>query len=442
MECEAPVSFESFFRLARQEVQSSGWHGVDLCEPPASLRSVAWREDPENPEAALLRVVYEIELPLEEAYDSLRPEVFLSWRHAEFQWGIEECGIEEILAPGDATGWMRLTEAARPYMQRTALFLSSAESSQKVLDKYGWLERKMRMAIRREFPLPNTRTVVLAPRHIGTGEVVEEWGAWKAVIGILQVHAEDANKTTVVGLQRVNRGSVWSLPKVASAVPRIQFYRVEMDRNKEYRKSEAFKLTLAEAKDYVVVTVRRCQKGPPLLPTVRFSEVELIGRRPETTESCWKTTERIDMPGYLRQFLRCLDLQDVRVHDSLDGRRLMHYQAVVGSKDWDRVWAALEEPFKAQRAAYRHVYQTKAAPVLELNTEPRLMALEEQAQLDSHAPPGLDEVSFVVQRTFVQVAGLASRGSASKRSGSASRIQRSADRAVELAQRTCQSTRI
>lgn len=111
---------------------------------------------------------------------------------------------------------------------------------------------------------------------------------------------------------------------------------------------------------------------------------------PPTSEGRWEQCHthgkaRIALSLYLQELLRRLDIEDVPVYGSLDGQRLAPYQAAVRNGAWKRAWERVEQPYKAQRAAYRRYFGGSAAPELKMGLDPRFV----QADMDS----GSDEAS-------------------------------------------------
>jgi len=117
---------------------------------------------------------------------------------------------------------------------------------------------------------------------------------------------------------------------------------------------------------YVLISLRKCSHGGPLLPCTS----------PPVAVSVWEQTDthgrsRMPVAEYLREFLKRVGVSGVTVHDSLDGQYLVPYQAAIRRGEWDRAWKTLEEPYKAQRAAYRWLFGGSSAPELQLVQEPK-----------------------------------------------------------------------
>mmetsp|Transcript_45276 Transcript_45276/g.119498 ORF Transcript_45276/g.119498 Transcript_45276/m.119498 type:complete len:374 (+) Transcript_45276:29-1150(+) len=135
--------------------------------------------------------------------------------------------------------------------------------------------------------------------------------------------------------------------------------------------------------EYMVVCIRRCGRGPPLLP--------------KTAElGAWECAERtgFSLPRYLVRFAAIMGL-DLKAWDSLDGRQLAPFQAAVRVDQWARCWPHLETGFRAQCRAYRSVNRISAAPTLVEGVEPRFVQAPAPAAPE-HLLRGLE-----VRNTFI-----------------------------------------
>mmetsp|Transcript_8236 Transcript_8236/g.18517 ORF Transcript_8236/g.18517 Transcript_8236/m.18517 type:complete len:374 (+) Transcript_8236:24-1145(+) len=134
---------------------------------------------------------------------------------------------------------------------------------------------------------------------------------------------------------------------------------------------------------YMVVCIRRCGRGPPLLPLT----AEL---------NTWECAERsgFSLPRYLVRFAGVMGL-DLQAWDALDGRQLAPFQAAVRVDQWATSWPQLETGFRAQCRAYRSVNRISAAPTLVEGVEPRFVKAPAPAASE-HLLRGLE-----VRHTFI-----------------------------------------
>jgi len=79
----------------------------------------------------------------------------------------------------------------------------------------------------------------------------------------------------------------------------------------------------------------------------------------------------LKLAEYIQELLVLIGSSHVRVHDSLDGRPVVHYQAVVSVADWESVESQLEIVMNVQRAYYRRTYGGTQAPSLKIDVDAR-----------------------------------------------------------------------
>jgi hypothetical protein len=127
---------------------------------------------------------------------------------------------------------------------------------------------------------------------------------------------------------------------------------------------------------YIVIMLKRCANGPPLLPMERNGSLEWVAF--EGDFSC---------ATYLKKLLERLKGDDWSslILDDLNDQPLVWYQATVAEDNWRFVWDALLKPFSEQRRAYRGLYKTKKAPEIFFGVEARFQA-DVEAQLQTDAP--------------------------------------------------------
>lgn len=187
----------------------------------------------------------------------------------------------------------------------------------------------------------------------------------------------------------------------------------------EHREAPQFFDVQAADERFVVAQLRKCARGPPLLPVdgewaavpqLRFALSEYL-----MTLVCSVTSE--DDPAR-----RC------RVQQHVQGRPLLVYQAAIPADDWRLVFDAVLKPFQQQRSAYRKLRGGTGAPEIFFGVEP-LYGVEPERDKDSTTAPSTDEESAQtpcagidiggwssgaplppVSRTFIHVPGLAGDG--------------------------------
>lgn len=218
----------------------------------------------------------------------------------------------------------------------------------------------MRWIIRRDFPEIGPVSLVMAPFSQQSGELLEERGVLKAIVAVFTEH-EDPGKTRAVQVRMLQRVPDWAIKQMASHFLRKQEWVAG------YKVSPVYAEVQDGSSRYVVLGIRKCVRGPPLLPSQ--------GAGAEVTFfSDWMPADpgTFELPWYLRAFLHCVGLE-VDIHETLDGRRLVPYQAVVRRGDWERAWAALEKPWRAHKAAYRKLHGGRCAPELASDVAARFL---------------------------------------------------------------------
>jgi len=295
------------------------------------------------------------------------------------------CGIEKILAPGDAIAWFQIRMT--PQLQRTLSLLGTPQIGS--LDAQADRVR-LRSILRRDWPKLGSFTIVVAPLHPETNELLEELGFLKATVVIVEPH-EDPAKTRCTEVKQLTRVPAWALPMAAAP-----HFKQQLDRGLDYAGSVAYKEVTEGAGSYIVVGMRRCVKGPPLLPC------ECQGT-PEVTD--WGEAEsggvRLALPEYLQTFLKRIGVEGVDIYDRLHGREVVRYQAVVQRRAWEQAWTVMENPFRLQRAAYRRLHGGTNAPALTIDMAPKFLlpnSVEFVKGLQDNEPAA---VEIPTARTFI-----------------------------------------
>lgn len=404
----APLCFEEFLASSLQDIASDGWHEVQSLRFPAG--TLCWREKSE--ELAVLRVAYELQLPLQEVLMLCEPEILFGDLHGADGGR----GIAELIAPSDARCWESIAQAApaqrADWARRDVVWGDGQEDHvNHSFDQF----RRLRMALRRDCPLPGSHMVANAPVDSETGNELCVYIA--SNVSVIKAHS-DSNRTEVVTVSPVPRSAIWSLNLVAEqgwygknappfqgAIPGA-FLKFLCFWAQSLREAPAFQALLDGPGIYMVLALRRCKKGPPLLPR----RGDLACGTPHD-DACaghgcrcalgWEQATMHGLPGYLRELLVRLNLHDVPVFDRLHGRRLARYQAVLRRTDWERAWRIIEGPFRDQRAAYRRLFGGAVAPEISADVPPRFVTGPGTA--DFSVGQAFLTQRIAVSKTFVEV---------------------------------------
>lgn len=131
--------------------------------------------------------------------------------------------------------------------------------------------------------------------------------------------------------------------------------------------SSLMQQALEEESGFLVVTMKKCCRGFPLVPSIAEA-----GHESETF--CWEQPDSsccFSLSSYLQGILSLCGIGPDVIFDNLDGRRLVSFQAAVRRVLWPRLWETLEPIFRKQRAAYRQHHGGSGAPQIQVDVPPR-----------------------------------------------------------------------
>lgn len=354
-----------FDRLRPDALFGEDWVVVyDLPRAALARKTIA-------PDVSLLRAQYTIDLTLADTLQAIRPEIFLDPRRPSYDKGVLECGLEQVLAPGDcitlmrpqiSTQSMHINIGAAPIVGAVPVAAHGTENS-----------LRQRWIVRRKFPTPDEAAFVCAPICPQTGALLEQQqkinqATNQAISCAVGAHPDDPEGTTLVTEVRLLRGVAdWCMEHMAG------FYLQKNHWVPGYKASPVYEEVNNGSASYVVVSLSKLTRGPPLLPPggsdSAWASVESEG---VSFDAEWQEVDALsNCSWYLREFLHRIGLK-VNVYSSLDGQNLVYYQAALWRSEWNRVRAALDGgPWRAHGAAYRKRHGGKHAPRLAICAEPR-----------------------------------------------------------------------
>ncbi|CAE8594118.1 unnamed protein product [Polarella glacialis] len=159
---------------------------------------------------------------------------------------------------------------------------------------------------------------------------------------------------------------------------------------------------------YAVIGIKKCQRGPPLLPSQMLTESTVhVAAGDHLGLGMWERydEERFTLSQYLRSFIFSLLGQpevEVQVYDALDGRQLVPYQAAMPRELWTSIKPALMTAFAIQKAAYRHAQGGSCAPSLYDDTAARFLPSSEASFSDEESIRKIkDPIKIDVRNTFL-----------------------------------------
>lgn len=384
MDMAVPVELDQLFDRARTAMEVERWNIMDA--PDSQDMQLELSRLELSRDVALIRSQYMSDNDLATITTIAQPEVYFNPEREPNDFMVAT-GIERLMAPGDAVVWVQT--GLTPLVQRTASLIGTMQPA-----ALGATTFRLRQLVRRDFPKLGCITILAAPLDPDSNVIVEEWGVVKATVVIAQSCEDDPCKTRIMEVQQLTRVPLWAVPMAAP-----QHFRMQMTMVNDYINSEAYKEVTEGAGRYIVVGIRRCLKGPPLLPreNTSASDVKVTTDWLEAeTSGSW-----FGLPEYLSMFLSRIGVQDADIFDRLHGRQVVRYQAVVQLRAWQRAWALLETPFRIQRTAYRRLHGGSNAPDITIDMKPKFLALEESTY---PRPTGDDTpatISVPSVRTFI-----------------------------------------
>lgn len=306
--------------------------------------------------------------------------------HPEYQYHISQrtedmpyCGVEEVLVPGDIIAW-RVYSASKSNFKNVALFCSPEVFPE------GWDGRFLfRSTLQEDFPLSGRHLLVHAP--------------WDPLRRTSIDKIKGSQRVTGYFLEPSMRGS---RHRVFQRLPRVcqELYPLMVGQMSQWMKRiqdrlAALKLPAIYTRNfsngplgYVVVALRKCNSGPPLMPIAGSAAWEEVPR------------DGFSLPVYLSALLERLGLE-VPVYDCLFGKWLAPYQAALTRGAWEFIQPNIEVSLALQRPAYRRMHGGTGAPHIVLVSGARYI---ETAQ----PPPGEVASSTVdvparlpIQNTFL-----------------------------------------
>lgn len=373
MEAFTPIGVEDLFDRVRPETLGGGeWTSVSLTqddvEDLGSDVSVARRQH--SADVSFMRAEYVIDLSPADATVHFQPEVYFDSRRPSFDKTIAECGVEEMLEElGDAIVWWRPIVSSLGYTACIGTPHIPAQVAGHNPDSCEWPtdKHRARWIMRRDFPEVGQTAVLMAPFCPESGELLEERSIVQATTLLVRPHEACPEKTLLTSVRLISGVPDWAIARLA------KYYARNQQLAQAYRSSLVYCRAFENASsNYVVTGIRKSCRGPPLLPLVgKCGEVTTV----TPTASEWEPAEckTFRFPNYLREFLARLGIHDVGIESTLDGRRLAPYQAALQRKDVERVWTALEQPFRVQKAMYRLRYGGRTAPELDRAVRPRFL---------------------------------------------------------------------
>mmetsp|Transcript_66618 Transcript_66618/g.168826 ORF Transcript_66618/g.168826 Transcript_66618/m.168826 type:complete len:395 (-) Transcript_66618:73-1257(-) len=326
------------------------------------------------PPICWLQVSCEIDVSYEWFKLAKRPE--FSSRHPEIADSIFVFELVEHFAPGDAL--MRM------------LCLNKTNSMAAVVGSNGSGWQQIRSTHLNNFPCEGMYSGVMVPSG---SESIDMGGGVVYSATFMTLEPGRDQTSTIVNFSFKCPWAEypeWFTPISASLV--------EMMRQKAATLNKVKSHLLPIAQDfYTILTLRGCSRGLPLLPQATVCP---ISTSVQIGGFFWQPLQAdgFSLPSYMQNFLRRAGLE-AKVFHTMYGERLMPYQAIVLTEDWERIRDRFQEIFKAQCSAYRLLNGGSGAPKLRSDVGPRFSS-------DSTASSEEAEDCIIVaeeNKTFLQL---------------------------------------
>ena len=196
----------------------------------------------------------------------------------------------------------------------------------------------------------------------------------------------------------------------------VALQRVRKQAEWYFQRPGLVELRSLDSKMYMVLGVRCCKNGPPLLPLAEGSSepvdaiVETDKRISAKRWTRWQrdTCRPWQLRAFLQKFAARLGLS-LETYDSLDGQALPRYQCVVKRAAWEQVQAQVQEAFLWQKRAYRRANGGTTAPSLDVDIQPRYIVDSRMVELGHSRRQAAEMASkqhkVKVRHTFIEVDG-------------------------------------
>lgn len=318
--------------------------------------------------ASFMRLKYDIDIPFSTAIVLGRPDVWYNSGRPEYEKHLAECAVEEVLSPWDGICTFRFNFSNE--IQRYASLMGAPKdyAAAAALDggHVATVSYRAQVAVRRDMPQQGQYTFMQAPLNPETQEPCAEWGIVRARATVFELH-EDSGRTQIIELRHCRGVPNWALTRLpdwtlglGTGYPMKAYEWI-----KSYIASPIFREAAEGAMSFVVLGLKKCARGMPLLPL----EEKCEGR------FTWEPVppEIVTLVDYVRAFLHRLGADEEQVYGNFEGRRLANFQAVMRLGAWERVWLVMEEPFLQQKVAYRRHFGGTIAPVFKVGVDPRFV---------------------------------------------------------------------
>lgn len=311
--------------------------------------------------------------------------------------------LEHLLAPGDVivqrTNRREFHQYRHKVVSQAALLTGDSPVDSQSVE----VMTRHRTLTWRDYPQPKMATMAGIPWNPVSGTFVTQVGseiAWVVVMA-----PDEAEVTNVIVGLFISSSTFpsWASNLMTQMVYAMhELFQARMMETKCISCSEA--LLREDQNLYVVLSLRTCPQGRPLVPCATSTPdssvitVKGVGRAAELT-TWMRPSGTFSFPSYLIDLLLAIGCDDVRVFDCLDGRQLVPYQAVVCRDQWEALSPFFQDVWSTHRVAYKRLNGCKHAPTIVDGRQPREgePVTSEEAKLDGSG------YNITVRKTFIEV---------------------------------------
>lgn len=399
-ECTTAEFAEKLFNCAELAQQEDGWTlsyesvcgRISTCPAPCKT-------------GQLVRLNYTIECPTDANESFVRPEVIAASRTSDSlgDMGHTIVGLVRTVEPGHALVWRRISDRFKhTFLHHLRLLMGPAEEPHNNVGEALQLDDMhiARFAQRRDFPQPGMLSMFVAAEFEGP-----------ALSPPSLYTSKRSEQVTLLGLPFLEMTQLLYQPlETFSDWTRPHFDRMLLSGAKfvsTMTNSASMAALRHTDKDfYLIINLKRCMHGPPLLPAFSESSMHVsvdIGARNGLSHWVQHSPHNFKLSDYLQAFLERVGSSEVQIYGSLDGHVLVPYQAVVNRLEWMQIMPAVLTAFDIQQSAYRRLYKGKAAPELQFGKEPRFLPQRAPSTTtNQQQKPADTPMKVAVHNTFIQ----------------------------------------
>lgn len=327
------------------------------------------------------------------------PECFTSLRD-ELPEEFPEFQLKKLLSPGDCIGTLGLGSFQRLIKQWVVLLRSNFQLSPSATVGSHGRVGMFRIFVRRDYPCEHEVVYCWAPLSRLGSCLVSVFAphptepSRKCLVSHISCNACPATKATSLFAQECLEPHYTKLFTEARELMMNFMNHPKMN-----------KLRDADESMYMVLNLKSCPRGPPLLPDGGYSRTSEDTPRIQSGGMDWiqPDGEGFQLTQYLITFLNLIHCPHVDIFDELEGKRIVPYQTILRRSHWESVQHVFLGVFKAQQSAYRKLAGIANAPRLTplRDVGSARWRVAEKAENTEAGRSESKELCYTVRNTFV-----------------------------------------